>query len=539
MADARRSFYVLALVAVGVAAFAIAGCTGKSSTDSTTTATTAESGAPSPAASGGGSATLAPQSWVVPVDVPNATSSPGPSQADYVDFGWQTFIALNWPAAAPSPAPSPSPNSGISGLPDTSQTIGASASNQAMIPTVWLTYRTDANMMLPQAQDPGAWDSPPNPVPCGTPPSPYPVAPGFNPMIVNQASKFGNVNEAAAGPLVDQQGWYVTYDIRVNQSEYTYIQQNGYYNANNQLAAFKANPPTFVGFPKTGTESMFKSPLPQLAQFGALEIKSAWRVLDTSKDQAVIPRYYTQTGYFIQPDGSCSPPTLFGLIGLHILRLTPTTGSTWYWATFEQVDNVTAPPGSPEPATLAKAGTPNGDCNSPSPSPYNVEPSAVSGNIPWNGNNTPVDVCRVTPIPPAVQQMSARWRSALAGTVWANYELVNTLNPPYAGQAPPTPTPIPVSNSPVNVGTLANTSMETYYQQDGVSCMTCHAAFGFPQGAPQTGTYQVFSFLLGDAQTPAPSGVAAVQLSHFRPLPPRHHFPRKLLEIIDNHMNHP
>jgi hypothetical protein len=41
--------------------------------------------------------------------------------------------------------------------------------------------------------------------------------------------------------LIAQNGWYVTYDIRLAQSEYTFIQQNGYYNGNTQAAAEKAN----------------------------------------------------------------------------------------------------------------------------------------------------------------------------------------------------------------------------------------------------------------------------------------------------------
>ena len=494
-----------------IVAAAVVSCSGKSATDRTS----ATSGT-----------SLAPQSWKVPVDVANATASPGPTQADWSNFGWQTFTALNWPAAAPSPAPSPSASpGGVSGLPDETLTIGAASANQAMIPTVWLTYRTDANTMLAGAQNPGAWASPPNPVPCGMPPaSPYPVSPGFNPMILNMADKFNNVNEATDAPQIDQNGWFVTYDIRLNMSEYTYIQQNGYYNAANQEAAFSPSPAaTFVGFPKSGTESMFNPALPADAQFGALEVKAAWRVLNPSTDKAVIPRYYTQSGYFIQGDGTCSPPTLFGLIGLHILRLTPTTGATWYWATFEQVDNVTAPPGSPAPpATLATPGTPNGNCTPQ----YNVPPPPVGGNIPWNSQNTPVNVCRVTNISPAVAQINQTWQSNLAGTVWANYELVDTINPSTPGE---TPYPIAISSGTVNTNTLANTSMETYFQGTGQSCMTCHQS-GFPQGAPNTSQYQIFTFVLGDAVTPPPAG--SKLLTHAGPAHRPNRLPRAVLDVI-------
>lgn len=529
--NAARAIVPSAALVVVLAA-AMVGCSGKSSSTTETAQTSAASPSAKTAAAVASPSGLPSGSWTVPVDVANATASPGPTQTDWANFAWQTFVALNWPAAAPSPAPSGSPPSGVSGLPDTQLAIGASAANGALVPTVWRTYRSDGDTMLQGAQNPGAWGSPPNPLPCGMPASPYPVAPGFNPMILNLSSKLGNVEEAFIdAPLIEQTGWYVTYDIRLDMSEYTYIQQNGYYNGATQVAAFQPNAnPTFVPFPKNGTESM---QLPPAAQFGALEIKAAWRVLDPVKDQAVIPRYYTQTGYFIQPDGSCTAPTLFGLIGLHVLRLTPTTGSTWFWATFEHVDNVVPPPGSPqpEPATLAAANTPNGKCTSA----YNTPAPAPSGNIPWNGGNTPVNVCMVTPIGADVQNINQSWQSKLAGTVWANYQMIDTINPSVAGGPA---YKIPVTTATVNTDILANTSMETYFQGQsfGKSCMDCHAKFGFPQGAPQTPTYQVFTFVLGDAATPPPAGTQVALKAV--PAKREHRLPPALVEAIHNTLLH-
>ena len=530
MTSFGRTTYAFALTVVAVAALIAGGCTGKSSTESTTSA------------GAGSSGSLPPQSWVVPVDVsasPGPSQSPSPTQADWYNFGWQTFVALNWPSVTPPPNAG-----GIVGLPDTSLAIGAAGSNQALIPTVWLTYRSVANTMLAKGADPGAWSSNAGTLPatCSASPGPYPVAPGFQPMVLDMVSKFGplptsDILEASGPPLVDQEGWYVTYDIRLNQSEYTYIQQNKYYDAAVQIAAEKQsgklNP-----FPRTGTETMFPSPLPSAAQFGALEVKSAWRVLDPRRDQAIIPRYYTQAGYFLQPDGqTCSGPSLFGLIGLHILRLTPTTPATWYWASFEQVDNVTAPPASPAPsasppsATLAQAGTPNGKCNPPSP-PYNTGPSPVpTGNIPWSGTNTPTPVCRVTPISAAIAAVNNSWRAQLAGTVWANYEMIGTVNPAVQNQPSPVPT-IPISSAAVNTDILANTTMETYVQGvgagNGQSCMDCHS-FAAPQpmdNGPTSGTNQIFTFLLQNADTSASPAPGAQLTGH------RHRLPLKVVQIL-------
>lgn len=459
-------------------------------------------------------------SSIVPVDVANGTSA---SQTDWNNFGWQTFVALNWPSMPPDA-------SGTSGQPDSSQSIGAS-SGGALIPTTWLTWRTASSTFLPAAADPGPWATSPTVHRLGAakkksslpPLGTGSVAPGYQPMLLDLVSKLQNpngqnfpideINQASGPPLIDQSGWYVIYDIRLNQSEYTYILQNGYYDAVAQQKAFTSNPISFNGFPRDGVNlpgqpgtPMFNPPLPAYAQFGATEVKAAWRVLDPVKDKAVMSRYYTQTGYFLQPDGKTwEGPTVFGLIGFHILRLTNSSPSTWYWATFEQVDNVSVPSGASFNPTLAAPNTTNGSCGANT----NVAPAKASGNLPWNGSATPVvNVCRVTsPYPDDIQLANKVWQNALKDTVWANYEMVGVINPAVAGnKSYPVPSPYTTGVPNANTDTLANTTMETYVQANGSSCMNCHGKFGFPQFAPTTsGDYQVFSFLLTDADSSDPA----------------------------------
>jgi hypothetical protein len=412
------------------------------------------------------------------------------------------------------------------GLPNTQLNIGASSTNQAMIPTTWLTYRSVANTMLVGAGDPGPWTNNPAPLPasCGPITSNYPVSPGFSPMLLDMVSKFSspvpvsNVDEASGPPLIGQNGWYVTYDIRLAQAEYTYIQQNGYYNGNTQAAAEKSKG-QILPFPQNGQG--FTPPLPALAQFGALEVKAAWRELDPVNDKAIIPRYYTQVGYFLQQDGkTCQGPTLFGLVGMHILRLTPTTPSTWFWATFEQVDNVVPPPGGGS-ATLAAANTPNGACTSQ----YNNAPPIPTTNIPWNGSGTPVNVCMFTNVSSGAAGVNKTWQTSVAGTVWANYQLIDTINPSVAGG----PTfPIAITNTNVNTNILANTSMETYTQGSGPgkgqSCMDCHA-FATPQGTTtQNASNQIFTFVLDNADAPGATATAGGRR--------RTKLPQRVLDII-------
>jgi hypothetical protein len=432
---------------------------------------------------------LGSAAWIVPVDVANSSS---PSQNDWLNLGWQTFIALNWPAVAPQPSTN-------RGQPDTGQALGAKAQNSAFIPTVWLTYRGDGDTFLAGGANPQAWNSAVAPPPAGCPVGPLQVAPGFQPLVLDQVAKSTSdpdINEASGNPLIDQSGWYVIYDIRLNQSEYTFIQQNGYYDAVNQINSFQNGGSGINPFPRTGQEAGLD--LPPYAQFGSLEVKTSWRVLNPAKDD--VSRYYTQAGYFLQPDSDgCQGPALFGLVGLHILRLTPTTPSTWFWASFEQVDNTEVPAGSTLKPSFAQPGTPNGDCTAQ----YNQAPPVATGDIPWAGTNPPVNVCRVTPIPSDVAQANAFWQNEVAGTVWANYQMVNTLNPVSQGQQGYTFPPIKSATNLVNLPVLANSTLETYSQD--ASCMSCHG-FAAPQGAPQplTGANQIFTFLLSNAQSSSP-----------------------------------
>ena len=80
------------------------------------------------------SGALPSNSWIVPADV---TAS---------NFAWQTFVALNWPSAVPATT------SGILGLANTQLARGASSSNQAMIPTVWLTFEAKPILCLRERQ---------------------------------------------------------------------------------------------------------------------------------------------------------------------------------------------------------------------------------------------------------------------------------------------------------------------------------------------------------------------------------------------------
>jgi hypothetical protein len=235
--------------------------------------------------------------WQVPVDVPAQT----PTQTDWLNFGWQTFVALDWPALSPN-------SGGVMGQPDTSSTIGA-MTNGAIVPAIWNTFRDVSTIMLAGA-DPGTTFNKPTVIAgsCAALGSGNPVVAGFQPQYIDNSTyptadavlPRSYTNEVFTGPLVDQEGWYTFEQIFVAPSEYAYIQGNGYYLGQNQVKAYQGSTHSLVGFPRDGQGMN----LPSWAQYGALEVKATWRVLAPVADKNVISRYYTQWGYFMQADGT-------------------------------------------------------------------------------------------------------------------------------------------------------------------------------------------------------------------------------------------
>jgi len=453
----------------------------------------------------------------MPFDVSNL---PNPSLQDWNTFAWQSFVAANWPVVQ-----------GSRGVPDPSRKIGATAPDGSTAPVLWMTSKAVADVFLPHGAAPSSnWQTQAATAACAN-------VPGYNPQTsyvlgmvsktnagattaINQADFPGS--QQVVGPVIDQAAQYLRYDIRMSQSEYQYLLNTQYYNAAVQIGAVRANPTTFQDPPK-GPET-YVSTLPPYARYGTVEYKASWRVLDPKVD--AVSRYFTAPAFIVEPTGVCHGPQLMGLTGLHILRLTPTTGATWVWATFEQVDNLTPPPpvaGSHDPSPSATLS--NGTTN---PAGYNYMPPVVIPGKPLPGGK-PVEVSRVTPIQDESKSVTTQYRKALAGTVWTNYQLIGI-------QAPVNPKGSVTTNKgaggcyvagskhDLSTGSaaapyqltdcyLANVSMETYVQS--TSCAVCHS-YGTPQGV-QVASYnngnprptfaaldqfQIFSFMLKQAKMP-------------------------------------
>lgn len=435
-------------------------------------------------------------SWQMPVEVYDTT------QVDYAIMGWQSFIALNWPA-----------DTTYRGKPDTTKKIGASA------PVVWETFKLKEETFYPDTlTDPGPWNAG---AVNGVPRRPFAFKSLFRASksfdTIPSDPQGGEFNEAGVDvPLVDQDSNYIMYEIAINESEYSYIVNHQYYNGNVQKREVHAhtftNPPkgdTLVTRSENGDSLYYQiapsiAGLPSFAQYGSTEIKASWRVLPANMSPTQLSRYYHRTSVIALPGGGYGVAEV-GLVGLHMLRLSYITRNTWYWATFEQVDNVTVPNGSAFTPTLNPGGNPsypNGYCYVPTK--CDSLPAKITDSLP--AHPRPMNVSRFTPIPSYIDSLNTIYQALLAGTVWEYYQMVGVVNQavgPESGYGPQLPYP---ANTGIftNTNSMTNVAMETYVQNVS-NCVTCHS-FGVPQYDTIDKAYvyansQIFTFLLGDAAT--------------------------------------
>ncbi|WP_313917122.1 hypothetical protein [Tahibacter sp.] len=376
-------------------------------------------------------------------------------------YSWLTFLSLNAPASG-----------GV---------IGQGSLPGGDAPTQWEQWKELSDVMKAGGAKPGGWDAPHT-----IPPACRNLGAAKGMRVLSMVGKTPDVLSATVepfdtGPLIDQHGRYVRYEILVNRPMFEYIVQNDLYSKQGQ-AAFTAT----VDFP-SGTVTGGSN-----GTVGAIMVKAAWMVLDTSDDAGA---FHTAQALVYTPpqdnpriEESCTTATL-GLVGLHIAHKTA-GAPQWIWSTFEQAAN--APQQADVDAGTLKphynfyrAGCTSCTVNEPPPRPWNP-------NIQPFPNGFTSQVTRVIPISAEVVQLSSAFTGLLQGTVWQNYTLVST-------QWPTDPTSKTDPNGVPAPAFLANSTLETYIQgsvpQSSSSCMNCHG-----NAAATTGRTSDFTFILERAQ---------------------------------------
>lgn len=443
------------------------------------------------------------------------------TQADFDNFSWQSFVALNWPAKA-----------------DGTPNLSAPLTSDLAIRRVWTYYKGADEVFLPNGTTPDlnypSKTYPPPPAACTQ------AGLKAGERVIGMSAKINDMNnvvssfdEAAVNvPLIDSAGNFVVFDVMMNRDEFQYIAvQNKYYNSNNQKGAVISFPPGKAG-----------------GQEGAIELKTAWKIL-TGMDNAstyirtpmriYVPAKHSSTG-----KDFCTQPLTMGLVGIHILHK-GTSQRDWIWSTFEHVNN--APLSATPVDATSKA--PSGPCKPPRSAnvmsfynpacatcPINAPP--VQPGTPWYfapaqpyaknyllGGRYGTQVVRCSSIwnaPGATMDLNDAWRKVLPQPyasymlIGSQWEAVLTL----AQKAVHIPSPQQPGPGVANGGQalrggktangvipappfLQNTAAETYLQNAaplaatfGVgSCLGCHT--GSKGAACEDAD---FSFMLGRAQ---------------------------------------
>ena len=353
-------------------------------------------------------------------------------------FGWQLFIALNWPSKS-------------AGEPDPTKPFGNPGDYSSV---VWQTYKNALEVF---------GDTPP-------------TAWGVNPppqLALNSAVLIDTFLEADLQSdnnwLTDQDGQVVRYEIRMNADEFHYIIKNDVWHQEGIYKAFKEGPG--INLPSQKSE---------FGNVGAIETKAAWRVIPEARRAYFEQNYKTAHAKVYDHETGTWKDQDVALVGLHIIKKTPNSPQ-WVWATFEHKDNVPVE-GDPGKSKTWNFFNPN--------APADYKPNWDRPPSDLTPRSTPVQVVRVkqpnaddadaTKINAAMHSMI---KARFPGSVWQNYDLVSVQWP----VEPMNPRPdmkvqkvLPSGQPRPRV--LANTTMESYQQtrfSDG--------AYGMSPGANDQG----------------------------------------------------
>lgn len=332
-------------------------------------------------------------------------------------FSWQAFLALNWPALP-------------SGEPDNAKGLA-----DAVTPRVWEYYVDVAQVFKADGEQPGKWESLSREAAArrvfwmsglglGKPASEGKSTEHIRDPLLDESI------QAFTGPLVDQNGKWVRYQVVFNRTEFDYLVENELYNLDGQIA--------FTGRQKVSFPSNKGD-----RQHGAIEIKLSWKELGPGDTPS---RFLVRKAAFVRIDGTKGEGT-FGLVGMHISARTESS-PTWIWATFEQVDNTSA--NDLEKGDNGKPLRPN-FFNPDNPvKPVNVLPPKNAGYVAqynpktgkddgppvattWDESKTtdPTQTTMVLPVPKATAALNRQVQAALKelGSVFQYYELIGTQWP--------------------------------------------------------------------------------------------------------------
>ena len=311
------------------------------------------------------------------------------SQRVFDKFAWQMFVSLNWAGKQ-------------DGLPDEGYTLEHDVRDGFRRPRVWENWAETNVLFKALGAEPAPWEEGHLPQwGVGSPLDPsdevvWMTAKVRNRNVRHHTSLADENVEAFTAPLVDQNGKWVRFQVRLNRTEYEFVRVNKLYSLEGQ-AEYLRKVGT-IEFPIDGDTVNGKQ-----VKYGSIEIKLAWKQLGAFQPPAAFQDHRTDAAfleglglapvfsaesngagaresprldhYFVADDskfarhvrwfddrnrflwryvrvihggsgsgasGTPVPdpiPVPLGMVGMHVAVRTRSSPQ-WIWATFEHVDNV-------------------------------------------------------------------------------------------------------------------------------------------------------------------------------------------------------
>lgn len=496
---------------------------------------------------------------VLPKVFEEAPNDPVKQQRLIYDFIWRSFIALNWPnepIRVETRNGKPTIVSGLRGKPDPTIPLSALGPKGAQPLTVWETYKEPFEVFPPPEcwDERGVWNSvrprPPTAPAAASNSQTTQTAARPRPLLAYPIDLTGYATDMLqpyffpyfTGPLYDRNNGLVRYEVAVNRAFFRYVRHFRYYNAAVQRKAVREyiegtlngqpfQRPPFGNRQETGPGGYLNG-LPDFQQTGFVDLKAAWRVLDTSKPQETARYLRRDLVVGFNPDGS-PQKQMMGLVALHILRWTPNgydpqknVAGSFIASTFEQIDNVTA--------NVDRAGVRiEPTFNDGRPPNQEERTYGFAGDIPKSGEVRAVNIYRADAqaLPPAVVKINQHYQNLapVKNSVLQFYQLIGTQNKHLGpvsfdtAAARETNGPQgPVTGQITNANNLVNSALESYTQKN-FACILCHIKArpfgvipsdkpgmkqmpGVPDKAFQDDTFKILSFLLQSATEPPKPG---------------------------------
>lgn len=420
-------------------------------------------------------------------------------QREFDLYSWQMFLALNWPTNRAG-QPGPSLTATKWGTPN------------------WTLWHNSSTIFQHDGAKPEACGATDGRMMAASRDLARPVSPGlpsFSKEVVQgkdfrtsrflgvisavgdvNATNLSDIEQAFSGPLIDQNGEFVFYEIMIDPNETRYLCNNSLYNINGQVAFSKADKK--VVMPSGRSNANFS---------GSFELKLAWRILKPGGDD--FSRFHTSQAVVVDQGTDGKPverSVTVGLVGMHIGHKSESSPQ-WIWSTFEQIDNLdTDPVGQPK---LKPSFT---DPSCPLCAVNQLPVADAKGIFP----RVPTQAWRAIPIPGDKVRLNAQAQAILRqmGSVWQYYQLIDTQWPTDP-KAVPTPwdggLPLSVSNKagghPTPVS-LTNITMETYFQKGNQdACISQEKPKTFTCPKPKVDpTQPAWNSKLNAAKTPTKPG---------------------------------